>query len=1018
MPAMEVESINRGLQEDRLRQSAIDWLDGLRHYISERLNRNYYFPSSPIDINEEDQGHPCTLLLQETIHITQKEQFPVWIDDRFAHQHERIEQSQILGTDAILVFLRSKGLLSDEEYYRHLHRLMELNGLFLPMVPEMVLHFLRGVGIEQRGHIRESYELKTIRRYFAGVFAEGSSLGILSPGSGKLPESILYYHQYQSACRNLLQKVWLSGDLSDDQKKAFSNWIVGRLWRGLDDIFHLLPDPPALQEAVALSQYLLICIAFEILFQEISTVERSSGYLCWLYDRFLDTHWEANPEVKCLVMNHMVSLFKSMTEGREDRHQKMFLALSASLLVKAPHEIIESLFKNDLIQMQFKDYIGKTVEILEGLKISLEEWRQWAFECITLGTGTTVEKNVEGRSLSLQWNESSPFLHSLRIQIVSQDGTQDIYTRIEPFIKFYHPSPEIREQALDALLPFLRVSSTNAVKLKECLVAQTGWELTAAEIEALANSSWRYFWERLTQLIQARIPAGVDLIFPGDPSIFATHFPLSSAAMEDPLLFRTEWSALVQERLRTEDFETILAELLTFPFGEGISSSEMIARLIDSGNIQCSQALEAVLKFADKTANPVALQNCLDILLTIQEGDSALKDNIRDIVHRLLSPEDTADPDSLASIYGLYITALQFAWNRMRTIESFQSYLLQERIMWAYAYAGDLMEGLDSLRKDQNILLNYSTFSKWLLEKVKTASKSILDGSFNEQIEVTHPVKASRFRTIVSGTLCILIKHKNKLCWLNVGLMEKAVLIARQVVQGTISGGEEIFKPFSRTRNFFGAPFNQNVFSSLKEIFEFLGDDSLRLLQEQDRHLVQSIQGFDLKATLSTTLYRIVDCKYWKCEDLLPIYFTLNEPLDPSLFEILQQAIIHMNLSCWPEDRDFAFACMTLAQCAIALNYAEAKNKVIEKFTDAWAELADQKDRYVSILNAVVIVVSNVSEENKASELYKWWRGAIEKSKNQIPEEVYEIAVSLTWGMPIIQQQGLSAIKSRLAILF
>jgi len=1012
IPVVEAESITQALQGYHFQQAAADRLDGLRRYISERLNQHYYFPSFPVEVDREEQGQPCQLLLEEIFRLAQTEHLPVWIDDRFASQYERIEQSPIVGTDAVLVLLKSRGFLSDEEYYRLLIKLMELNNLFLSLDPEMLLHYLRSAGRRQTGEIRETYELKTIRRYFAGAFAEGTALGVSSLEPGKLPESVLYYHQYQSACRKLLLKVWSDGDLSDDQKQAISNWIVGRLWKGIEDIVYLVPNLPAISEAVALSQFLLMIVAFDIQFQEPRTSDQSAGYLSWLCDRFLNAHWEANPDVKRLVINHLASFFKSMTEGKQECNQRALLILSASLLAKAPLEIIQALLADDSMRVLFKNYIHETVEALEGLNVPAEEWKQWAFECLSLEGGATVEKNVEGCLLSLQWKEPSPFLAGMSIQFVSEDGTQSAHTRLEPFLKFYHPSPETRKRALEMLIPFLRVSLTEVAELKDRLMAQAGWESAAAEVRVIANSSWEYFWGRLTHLIRARVPISVDLLFPNDPAMFVTRFPLSPTAFENPSAFRAEWLALVQRRLETDDLEAVLTNLLTFPFGEGISSSEIITRLIDSGHVSRSQVLDAVIKFADRTTTPVALQNRLDILLALQEGDTSSIDGVQVVVQKLLSPEEVTDPTPLVPLYELYITALRFAWSRMQTLDSYRMRSVRERVLWAYAYAEALMEVLDSLRKDEDI----AAFSQWLAEKIEPSWKSIFEGSFNEQIEASHPMKTSRLRTIVSGTLGILLKHKHKLGPLSAGLLAKLVFIAREVIRGEIGGAEEIFKLFDSTTNFFGAPFNQNVFESLKEILEFFGEDSLGSLKESDRHLIQSIKEFDPRVILNVTLHRIADCKVWKLNDLASIYIALNEPLDPSLVEILMQVVTHLDLSRWPEERDFSVACLTLARCANASNSPEVRNMVIEKLRDAWMKIACRTAQYIAILNAVVVVVSKSGVEDKASEFYRWWRETIEGMRGPVPEGVYEIALSLSWWTPITQQQGLSNIKSKLAI--
>ncbi len=1012
IPVVEAESITQALQEYHLQQAAADRLDGLRRHISERLNQHYYFPSFPVEVDGEEQGQLCQLLLKEIFRLAQTEHFPVWIDDRFASQYERIEQSPIVGTDDVLVLLKSRGFLSDEEYYRLLIKLMELNTLFLSLDPEMLLHYLRSAGRGQTGEVQETYELKTIRRYFAGAFAEGTVLGVSSLDPGKLPESVLYYHQYRSTCRKLLLKVWSGGDLPDDQKQAISNWIVGRLWKGIEEISHCLLNPPALPEGVALSQHLLISVAFDLLFQKSRAVDQPAGYLSWLYDRFLKAHWEANPDAKRLVINHLASFFKNMTEGTQEPDLRVLMTLSASLLAKAPLEITLALLADDSTRALFKDYIHETVEVSEGLNVPAEEWKQWAFECLSLEGGETVEKNVEGRLLSLQWKEPSPFLAGMSIQFVSEDGTQSTHTQLEPFLKLYHPSPEARKLALEMFTPFLHVSSTKVAELKDRLMTLVGWESAADEVRVIANSSWEYFWERLTHLVRARVPISVDLLFPNDPTMFVTHFPLSPTAFENPSAFRTEWLALVQRKLETDDLQAALSNLLAFPFGEGISSSETITRLIDSGHVSRSQVLEAVIKFAARTTNPVALQNHLDILLALQEGDPSSMDNIQVVVHKLLSPEEITDPTPLVPLYELYITVLRFAWGRMQTLDSFRMHSVRERILWAYAYTGALIEALDSLQKKEDI----AAFSQWLTEKIEPSWKSLFEECFNEQIEVSHPMRASRLRTIVSGTFGILLKQKHKLGPLSVGVLAKSAFIAREVIRGEMSGAEEIFKPFSSTTNFFGAPFNQNVFFSLKELLGFFDEDPLRPIGESDRHLLLSMREFDPRVILNTTLHRIVDCNRWEPNDLTSIYVALSEPLDPSLVEILRQTVTHLDLSCWSGEQNFGVACLTLARCANASDSPEVRSMVIEKLRDAWMKIACRTAQYIAILNAVVVVVSNRGVEEKASEFYRWWREAIEGMRGPVPEEVYDIALSLSWWTPITQQQGLSNIKSKLAI--
>jgi tetratricopeptide (TPR) repeat protein len=930
IPGTEVESVTQTLRAYGLRHAAAAWLDELRRHISERLDKNYYFPAFSIDIDKEEKQEPCTLLLQELLHIAQREKLSVWVDDRFIQRYERMEQAPLLSTLDVVALLRRKNAISTEEYFQVVNRLMELKAQFLPMDPEAIHCFLIAAEKEESGDIRESYELKTVRRYFADNFAKGTPLCASSPEAGKLPECAFYYQQHQSLCRTLLQKVWCSTGVSQDRKQAMSHWVVARLWKGLEDIRHLLPKPLPHRDAVAVSQFTLLGIAFEILLREIPNIELSSSYFHWLYDHFLETNWANNPDVKEFVIKRMAAFLNGMVQAREEELRAPLLAIYASLLVKAPSEIAEGLFADESLGATFKDYLRQTVQISEELRISVEEWRQWVFESINVGPGATVNKHVNGRMLTLQWQEPSPLLSGLQVQFVSKDGNPIIHTRIHTFIKLYHPSADTRKKALSNLLPYLTISQQVVSELAARLGVETAFEPAAIELEAIAESSWGFFWGRLTCFVQAGVPTSVDVLFPRDPAIFASRFPASLAVPEDSTDFGAKWLESAVSRFKTDGFDTVLTDFLSFPFGEGISSADIIGRLVGATNVHLSQVFDFVIKLASRTTNPVALQNCLDILLGLQEDSISYQKEIEAIVKRLLDSNSVTDPIPLDSVYDLYIAAMHFGWDRMKALEPFQNYSPKTRTIWAYAYGGALIKVLDDLRENQNILVDYTEFSKWLREKTKESRRAIFQGTFDEQLDVSHPLKIERFRTIFSGSVAVLVKHKRKLHWLRHQLLSKSLSIAKDAVQGAFRGGEEVFKPFCSTRNFFGSNFNRNAFSSLREIFESCGDDSLLGFNEIDQQMMKFIKEFDPGSALKTVLERILDAKRWELNDLILAHIALDEPLPSSSLELCKQAAACMDLSCWTGAQDFTLACGTLARFANASKDQESRQQVLQ----------------------------------------------------------------------------------------
>ena len=1016
IPGAEVESIMQTLQVYDLRHAAADWLDELRRYISERLDKSYYFPAFSVDIDKKGTEGPCTLLLEELCRIAQVEKFPVWVDDRFMHRYERMEQSPLLSTRDLVALLKQKNVISDKDYFQYLNRLMELKAEFLPMDPEAIHNYLSIADTGESGHIRENYELKTLRRYFADNFAKGTALCISSSEAGKLPECALYYQRHQSLCRRLLLDVWCSNSTSENHKQAMSHWIVGRLWRGMEEISHFLPKPISHRDAVAVSQFTLLGISFEILIRETPSVELSSSYMHWLYDSLLEENWASNPDVKELVSKRTSGFLKGMIEARDEDLRDPLSALYASLLAKAPSEITNALFADESLRSTFKDYLRETVEINAELKVPAEEWRQWVFESLDVAPGVKIEKNLKGQTLTLHWQEPSPLLSGLCVQFVSKDGKPSAHTRIQPFIKLYHPSVEIRETGLNALLPFLTISEEKATELKDHL-AQTRWEAAAVEVEAIAEVSWRYFWGRMAGFIQAGVPTGVDILFPSDPAIFTARFPTLHAVPEDPVVFGAKWLESAESRVEADGWETVVTDFLSFPFGEKASAAKIIDRLITIGNLRLPQVLEVVQKRAVTTTNPVALQTCLDILLTLQESGSEHREQIEAIIRRLLDSQSITHPTALDSLYDLYISAIHFAWRRMDTLEPFQKYSMKTRTIWAYAYGGALMEVLDDLSENQNILLDYREFSAWLRGKTDASWKTIFQGTFDEQVDVCYPLKVSRFRTIIAGTLAVLGKHKTKLSWLRGEVLHKIISIATESIQGLIRGGEEVFKPFCSTRNFFGSNFNRNAFSSLREIFESYGDDPLLTLKEVDQQTINFVKEFEPTAALKNTLGKILDSRRWEVKDLILAHISLDEPSPSSLLELLKGAVNYLDLSNWTGESDFNLACGTLATCAIASKDEEIQKQSLKKLEDAWIKPARKPSEYLAILNAVLIVISNTNGADKTVGFYAWWHSALQKTTGPLPDVVFDVAESLKRGTPLIQQEGLLDTRSLLAIL-
>jgi len=377
LPRFEAGSVLQALQNYQLRQHATEWLEDIRHYLSDRLDQKYCFPTVALK-NGEGERHagPCTRLLEEIVQIVQEQPLPVWVDDRFMLQYERIEQVPILGTVDILSILSDKGIISEQDRYGYLIKLMERNIQFLNPDPSMVFHYLKVTGHDTLGKLKESFELKTIRRYFNNILASGTALDPLPSMMGKPPEAILYFIKYQGTIRNILVSLWSDSNIAAEQKESDSTWIFHHLFRSFDEVAYLFPNALDDLGLTSLTQYYLLAIGFNILLEaKNKPLESATGYFQWLYTNYLADQWEVDPNIETATVDKLASFIIEMATKGKKEYRETFVKLSSILMAKIPKEITEALFNISRIEQLFHGYLEKTVTLPGGNRLLDYVWQ-------------------------------------------------------------------------------------------------------------------------------------------------------------------------------------------------------------------------------------------------------------------------------------------------------------------------------------------------------------------------------------------------------------------------------------------------------------------------------------------------------------------------------------------------------------------------------------------------------------------------------------------------------------------
>lgn len=1015
IPKHETDHIAYTLEEFRLRQKASEWLIDLNRYLSERLNQRYFFPSTTLpDPRTGDRGQ-CARVLEELIYTTRIELYPLWSDDRMVNRYAHVEKQNIVTIDAVLALLNKKGLLPTEQYYDYLIKLMQLNVLYLPIPPDLVVDYLRRAEISAEGVLRETYELKVIRRYAAYAFSHGTALHPLPIEQGKPSEAAAYIYAFRETCREAVIDLWTDKTLPKQDKELASKWIVERLWKGVEDVAHLETHPLNFEDMAAISQSFLIGFGLVMTFADIERRgENAAAYLGWLYEEHLESHWQSNPSLKQLVLKKIRQVISGMIEKETGNRRKITLALLAHVLATTSKELAALILSDDKLKSIFQVQLKQTIVVTEDLKVPAEEWEQWGFDAITAGAGMRQQVVLEDRTLTVLWHEPSLFTAGLGLVQSSPDGSVSTVVQNDPFLRLRHPSRAIRDQALHALTPYLGTTHDGTARLLQLAASDSGRQLLAAEVEQQAEKSWSFFWERLKQLVIAQIGIHESMAFPLQPEVFEKWLNLPSATYHDQATFVEAYTRAIEGNIQAEGMGKTVAKVFGLPVGGCYEPNTALGKLFRSESAEQDQIVESILARARTSWNPVVLLNSLETLLRFALPKPTVRNAITHILTKLVPPADNPETHRIASSCKLYANALRFAWYRMESLEAYASRPVLQRILLAYAYATGVTNLADDLRDQENYDMDREFLAKWMDSRISRPGTAVFEDLFEEHLEVSHPMNIGPFRMTVSATLQILAAQEESLVAFGDELMRLAIDAARSIVQATSEGGWEIYRPFVTTRNWFQAPWGRNAIASLKELFEGPLSDRLSRLGPAESEIVASVRSFDARVLLQAVLDRISRSGAWNAGDVLLVYLALSEPINAEQTARIRGAMQRLDLSQFQEEQDFQLSCAVIARCGRSTMDTAIHLEALDKLTDAWNNKASTLAHYMAIVDAALKLCLGMGG---VASFYSWWERTTNASQREIPSEVQGLVAGLTWTAPLACQGSLPSIRAKLLML-
>ncbi len=276
----------------------------------------------------------------------------LWIDDRFmmGYQYEG-SSVPIIGIGDVLAALVGAGALARDAYYAKILALRAANVRFLPIDGEEIAYHLgRARDVDDDGALRETGDLRTLRRYVAACLVQGGWLqmppvpAIIANKGGE----VLFPHHIEQAAARALADAW-TNEGADDLRQARAEWVLRHLSLDLSGIRALVPGLHADADDLHLAADSLMRLLVGFIASTLSDAEAAARrrYGDWLDKRVLRDHFEREPDLLAAVADMFKGSFvrardQSLAHGSTRFHAAIAIRDSLDDLPASVREAIES----------------------------------------------------------------------------------------------------------------------------------------------------------------------------------------------------------------------------------------------------------------------------------------------------------------------------------------------------------------------------------------------------------------------------------------------------------------------------------------------------------------------------------------------------------------------------------------------------------------------------------------------------------------------------------------------------
>ncbi|ODP28211.1 hypothetical protein PTI45_02368 [Paenibacillus nuruki] len=475
----------------------------------------------------------------------------------------------------------------------------------------------------------------------------------------------------------------------------------------------------------------------------IENYDLQKQYLTWLFSNEQEI-WFLYPKRYELFIESLSNLIQVTTNNViEDDHHVILIQL---LLLNIPEDILIDTTKKLPLNWQEILEVNHSVIVLESgfLEVPVENWYRWVENAIKRKDkteGFEVYNNIEVKTrwehtndiatqrIELQWMNDNQ--ESISLVIFIPVAQLYVETDKEMYIKEWLHLVEIYHS--------FSMQDVNTIPIDELVT----------KLSAIPD----YFYRSASfYMINNQSPLfNTKLIYPEDPEFFINLLPGLDQLLQINL---EDWiSSFIKDNCN--DSEEMLSLFSSIPIGDGLTFVNITKQLVILKEIKEDDILDWIIKEIKFSHNPVQKQRLLYYVLS--SPDHIKKESIFEMIKKELANLLHYEKEKVDKNYRLYISLIQYAYSSMSINFRYDKYTEIQKIFWAYRYADQMLKEIIELNGPisvEEVIV--------ILEGACTQnlSKELLKSRYPNSFEVCHPLNTNVWRTVIGGTLDILLKSK------------------------------------------------------------------------------------------------------------------------------------------------------------------------------------------------------------------------------------------------------------------